>query len=168
MLSLIILLISFLLDGILSNFLAFLPNDLSLFTPLLTLTSIVIIYPLYRKKETKFFTTIVILGLLYDLFYTNLLFFNAILFFICGLVIKFIYKYIDYSFFKIILITILIISIYESLTALIIIIFNLVPMTLTRLLYKISHSLLLNVIYASFWYVIVKFIPKKYKRIQIN
>lgn len=168
MFSLIIFLISFLLDGILTNFIDFLPNDLSFFTPLLTLTSIIVVYPLYRKKEMKFFMVIIFLGLLYDLFYTNLLFFNAILFFICGLIIKFIYENIDYSFFKVILVTILIVSIYESLTALIIIVFNLVPMTFARLFYKIIHSILLNIIYACFWYLVIKFIPKKYKRIQIN
>lgn len=168
MLCLIILLISFLLDGILTNFLAFMPNNLSYFTPLLTLTSIIVIYPLYRKKEKKYFTTIIILGLLYDLFYTNLLFLNAILFFMCGLIIKFIYKNIDYSFIKIILLTILIIVIYESLTALIIVIFNLVPMSLTRLSYKILHSLLLNIIYACVCYGIIKIMPSKYKKIQIN
>ena len=165
MLSFSIFIIAFLMDGILTNFLPFLPEDLSYFTPLLTLTSILLVYPLYRKKEKNYFMIIIILGMLYDLFYTNLLFLNAILFFICGLVVKFFYKNFGYSFIKI---TILIITIYESLTAFIILIFNLVPISLFRLVYKIAHSLLLNVIFALSSYCLIKALPKKYKKISIN
>lgn len=168
MLPIIILIIAFILDGILTNFLPYLVNDLSLFTPLLTLTTILIIYPLYRKKNKTYFLTIFITGFLYDLFYTNLLFFNALLFCFCGFIIKLLYKNFEFDFWKIIIFTILIITIYESLTALIIIIFNLVPMSLTRLIYKISHSLLLNIIYAEFSYFIIKILPQKFKRIAIN
>ena len=46
MLSFSIFIIAFIMDGILSNFLPFLPEDLSYFTPLLTLTSILLVYPL--------------------------------------------------------------------------------------------------------------------------
>ncbi len=168
MLALILLIVSFILDGLLTNFLPFMVGDLSLFTPLLTLTTILLIYPLYRKKESKYFITLIITGLLYDLFYTNLLFLNAILFCLCGLIIKYLYKNFDFDFFKILLFTILIITIYETTTALIIILFNLVPMTLTKLLYKIAHSLLLNVIYAEIIFFIIKILPSKYKHISIN
>ena len=92
MLSIIILIIAFISDGVLSNFLPYLPNDLSLFTPLLTLTSLLLIYPLYRKEKLKYYAISIIFGFLYDLFYTNLLFFNAIIFFICGIFISFLYK----------------------------------------------------------------------------
>ena len=149
MLSIIILIISFVLDGILTNYLPFLPNCLSLFTPLLTLTAILVVYPLYRKKESKYYLTIIITGFLYDLFYTNLLFLNAILFFLCGLLISFLYKNIGYSFIKIIFLTI-------------------VPITFTKVLYKITHSLLLNIIFACMFYSLIEIIPKKYKRIYLN
>ena len=45
--------ISFIFDGVLTNYLPYLVNDLSLFTPLLTVVSIFILYPLNRKKENK-------------------------------------------------------------------------------------------------------------------
>ncbi len=168
MLSIIILIISFVLDGILTNYLPFLPNCLSLFTPLLTLTAILVVYPLYRKKESKYYLTIIITGFLYDLFYTNLLFLNAILFFLCGLLISFLYKNIGYSFIKIIFLTIALITFYESITALIILVFKLVPITFTKVLYKITHSLLLNIIFACMFYSLIEIIPKKYKRIYLN
>ena len=63
---------------------------------------------------------------------------------------------------------ILMIVIYESVTVLIILVFRLVPVTFTKLLYKISHSLILNIIYGEILYYILNNLPKKYKKISIN
>ena len=166
MIPLIILILSIILDGILTNFLPYI--ELSLFTPLLTLVSIFLIYPFYKKTELRYFVTLIILGILYDLFYTNLLFFNAILFLIIGFITKIIYKNLDINFIKLIIYIIGIIIIYELTTGLIIFIFNLVPITITKILYKITHSILLNVIYAELIYLVLKIIPKKFKKININ
>ena len=166
MIPIIIMIISFVLDGILSNFLPYI--NLSLFTPLLTVTSIFLIYPFYKKKEFNFFIIITILGILYDLFYTNLLFFNALLFLLIGYFTKTIYKNLDISILKIIIYIIGLIIIYETSTALIIYVFNLTPVTINKVIYKISHSLILNVIYTEIIYLIIKLIPTKYKKININ
>ena len=88
MLTSIILLISIILDGILTNYLPYLVNDLSLFTPLLTVVSIFILYALNRKKETKFFILMFIVGIIYDLLYTNLLYLNGLLFVLIAFISK--------------------------------------------------------------------------------
>lgn len=168
MLTSIILLISIILDGILTNYLPYLVNDLSLFTPLLTVVSIFILYPLNRKKETKFFILMFIVGIIYDLLYTNLLFLNGLLFFLIAFISKIIYKNFEISYFKLIIYTILIIVIYESLYAGILFIYRVVPITIYKLFYKISHTLILNIIYTELLYFIIKHLPKKYKRISIN
>ena len=54
MIPLIIITLSLILDGILSNIFPYTVNNLSLFTPLLTLISIYLIYPFYKKKENKY------------------------------------------------------------------------------------------------------------------
>lgn len=168
MLTSIILLISIILDGILTNYLPYLVNDLSLFTPLLTVVSIFILYPLNRKKETKFFILMFIVGIIYDLLYTNLLFLNGLLFVLIAFISKIIYKNFETSYFKLIIYTILIIVIYESLYAGILFIYRVVPITIYKLFYKISHTLILNIIYTELLYFIIKHLPKKYKRISIN
>lgn len=168
MLTSIILLISIILDGILTNYLPYLVNDLSLFTPLLTVVSIFILYPLNRKKETKFFILMFIVGIIYDLLYTNLLFLNGLLFFLIAFISKIIYKNFETSYFKLIIYTIFIIVIYESLYAGILFIYRVVPITIYKLFYKISHTLILNIIYTELLYFIIKHLPKKYKRISIN
>ena len=60
------------------------------------------------------------------------------------------------------------IIIYECSFALVIVIFNLVPMSIYRLLYKISHSIILNIIYGELLYFIIQLLPKKYKKVRIN
>ncbi len=168
MIGIIIIIISLLLDGLLSNYLPFLVNDLSIFTPLLTLISISLLYPYYRKKEKYFFIIIFITGIVYDLLYTNLLFFNGLLFLLIAYISKLIYRTYEMDYYKLIIYLAMIITIYESATGLILFIFNLVPITFSRVIYKIIHSLLLNIIYGELLYLILNLIPKKYKRISIN
>lgn len=168
MLSIIIMIISLLLDGLLTNYLPYLVNDLSFFTPLFTLISIFIVYPLYRKKEKEYFISIFILGFVYDLIFTNLLFFNAVLFVFVGFLIEYIIKNFELGYIKIIIYVLLIVIFYESLTALFLGIFNIVPITIDRLIYKITHSLLINIIYSELLFIIIKILPKRFKEISIN
>lgn len=168
MIPLIIITLSLILDGILSNIFPYTVNNLSLFTPLLTLISIYLIYPFYKKKENKYILTIFLTGIIYDLLYTNLIFYNAITFTIIGIISKYIYKYYEINYLNIIIQIILIVTIYESLNALIIILFNLVPMSISRLFYKITHSLLLNIIYSELLLLIINILPSKYKKVNIN
>ena len=168
MLAIIILIISLFLDGILTNYLPYLVNDLSLFTPLLTLVSIFMVYPLYKKEEKKYYIVIFIIGILYDLLYTNLLFFNGILFIGIGVLAKYFNKIFEINLLKLIIYITIIIIIYETTTALILLLFNIVPITFYKLIYKIGHSLILNILYSEILYLIIKFIPKKWKKIKIN
>ena len=163
MIPLIIITLSLIIDGILSNIFPYTINNLSLFTPLLTLISIYLIYPFYKKKEQKYMITLFLTGIIYDLLYTNLIFYNAITFTIIGIISKYIYKHYEINYLNIIIQIILIVTIYESLNALIIILFNLVPMSISRLFYKITHSLLLNIIYSELLLLIINILPNKYK-----
>lgn len=168
MFGIIIIIISLLLDGILTNYLPFMVGDLSVFTPFFTLTVISLLYPYYRKKEKKFFIIVFITGIIYDLFYTNLLFFNGLLFLLIAYISKIINKNYEMNYLRLIIYIVLIIIIYESTTGLLLFIFNLVPITIPRLFYKIIHSLLLNIIYGEIIYLILESLPKKYKKISIN
>ena len=159
--SIIIVIISFLLDGILSNFLPFMMNDLSLFTPYFTLVSIVILYPFFKKNGKNYYILIGITGFLYDLFYTNLLFTHAIFFLIIGLVVSFIYKKMELNLLTNLLLIIFIIIFYQSIYALCLFIFNVFPITINNVFYLIGHSLLLNVIYGEILYLICKYLPHK-------
>ena len=79
-----------------------------------------------------------------------------------------VYKYLNVDYLKLILYISLVVVIYESLSGGIFLLFNLVPITINKILYKIGHSLILNIIYGEIVFIIIKFIPKKYKKVNIN
>ena len=166
--SIIILIISFILDGVLTNFLPFGVENISLFTPLLTIVALVVIYNFFYHEEKKYYILSFIVGILYDLFYTNLLFLDGLLFLLIAFVITKIYKLVGFNYMWIALDILISIIIYECSFALVIVIFNLVPMSIYRLLYKIGHSIILNIIYGELLYFIIRLLPKKYKKVRIN
>lgn len=168
MAPIIIIIVSLILDGILSNFLPYLVNNLSLFTPLLTVVSIFLIYPFYRKNLKKYYLISFLTGIIYSLLYTNLLLYDAIIFFLIAYFSKYLYKMLRINYLNIIFQVIILIIVYELLNVLIITIFNLVPMNLYKIIYKISHSLILNIIYSELLLLIINLLPKKYKRINLN
>lgn len=166
--SIIILIISFILDGVLTNFLPYGVENISLFTPLLTIVALVVIYNFFYHEEKNYYILSFIIGILYDLFYTNLLFLDGLLFLLIAFVITKIYKLVGFNYMWIALDILISIIIYECSFALVIVIFNLVPMSIYRLLYKIGHSIILNIIYGELLYFIIKLLPKKYKKVRIN
>ena len=166
--AILIIGISLILDGILTNYLPFLPNNLSLFTPLLTITSLVLIYPFYRKQENNYYITLFITGIIYDLFYTNLLFFHAVIFLILGVIIKWIYKNSEITPIRIIIYISIIIICYEFLEGFILYIFQIVPVSIEKILYKIKHSLIINLVWGEVIYGILSIYIKKTKKISMN
>ena len=73
--KIIILVISFLLEGVISNFV---PVN-GFLAPLFTLTALIIIYPLF-DESFEYYKYAFITGLAYDLFYTDTIVFHAIIF----------------------------------------------------------------------------------------
>ena len=168
MIALVILILSFILDGILTNFLPYTVGNLSLFTPYLTITALIIIYQFYHHQDKKYLLTALITGILYDVFYTNLLFFNGLIFLVIAYIVIKWYKVTGFNVISILIYIAALITVYELIFSGIILAFDLVPMTIGRLIYKISHSLILNLIYGEIIYLIILLIPKKYKKHMIN
>ena len=72
----VILIVSFILESVISNFF---PVN-SFFVSLFSLTAIVAIYPLFEDEKRKYFLAAFLLGLAYDLIYTDTIIFHAIIF----------------------------------------------------------------------------------------
>ena len=151
----LIIISSFILDIILSNVLPFMKGDLSIFTSLCVPITIYIIYPFYKNQELKYYIESFIIGIIYDLIFTNLLFFDGVIFLIISLVSVKIYKNFIVDKYKNIMYVFLIIILYEFLVASIFLIFNLVPICFYDFVYKISHTLLINVVYGFLLYEII-------------
>ena len=159
--QIVIVIISFFLDGILTNYLPYMINDLSLFAPYFTIVSLIIICPFFKKQINKYYILVGIIGFLYDLFYTNLLFANTIFFLLVAYIISFLYKKMALNLVTNIFLLILSLFIYHAIFVLCLFIFNVVPITYDKFLYLILHSIILNVIYGEILYLICKYLPTK-------
>lgn len=153
--KILIIISSFILDIILSNVLPFMKGDLSIFTSLFVPITIYLIYPFYKNQKLKYYIESFIIGIIYDLIFTNLLFFDGVIFLIISLVSVKIYKNFIVDKYKNIMYVFLIIILYEFLVAFIFLIFNLVPICFYDFVYKISHTLLINVVYGFLLYEII-------------
>ena len=153
--KILIIISSFILDIILSNVLPFMKGDLSIFTSLFVPITIYLIYPFYKNQELRYYIESFIIGIIYDLIFTNLLFFDGVIFLIISLVSVKIYKNFIVDKYKNIMYVFLIIILYEFLVVSIFLIFNLVPICFYDFVYKISHTLLINVVYGFLLYEII-------------
>ena len=137
---LIISLLIVLLDGIIIYFIPSFFNKINYLYPMLTITLIPFIV-----KDKKRIWLVILLGFIYDLLYTNIFLYNTIIFLLLGILNNKIINYFNSSMFPYILLTILNIIMYDSITFLLVIITNYQDITINDLLYKIKHSLLLNI-----------------------
>ncbi len=164
MTSIIITIIAFVLDIIFSNILPFMREDLSIFTTLLVPVTVYLVYPLYKEKKNYLIYSLIV-GIVYDLIFTNLLFIDAIIFLLIGVVTIKMNKLCKINSYLNILYIVGVVIMYEVLLALGIGILNLVPITIPHVLYKIINTLLSNIIYGVVVYFIIDNFPK---RIYIN
>lgn len=153
----LILVISFLLDNLISFFL----NTNLLFNPLLSLVSLIIIFRYYhRKDENKYLITSFVLGLVYDIVCTDTVFLNAGIYLLLSLFIIKFYKIFSCNLLNSAILLIIVIIIYRSITFLVLSNFNFISFNLYHLLQSIYSSLILNLLYLSFFFLK----KKKYKR----
>jgi len=149
MIKLIIyILITFFLDNLFNN----LEITKNLLFPHLVLSSLIIIF-IMLKDNKKYLILTLILGFIYDILYNNIPY-NIFIFFIIGLVIISFYKLFKTNFINTILLTIIIIFIYNFLIFLISVIYLNNDYTTYIFINKFINSILLNVIYNSLSYLI--------------
>ena len=144
-----IIIISFILEGVLTNII----NTNSIILPLFTIVSLVITYP-YIKNNYTFIIISIIIGLLYDIAYTNSLFINTFTFTLCSLLIIFIDKFIKESFFGRMCINIFMIIIFKILSYFLLFVFSFIKFNHNILIKGIISSLILNIIYGLILYFI--------------
>lgn len=152
----LITLISFYLEGILSNVI-----NLNYLIPLFTLLSLVIIYPYLFNRKKDYFIICFIIGFLYDIGYTDTLFLNAFIFLLIGYIIYLINIFITNNIFNVTIISIIIIIIYRIITYLVLIFINYLTPDIDLLIKSIMNSISINIIYILFMYKITDLISRK-------
>lgn len=138
--------ISFILDGICSNY----------FVPLFTLLTLIFIY----NNDNKYLYTLIV-GILYDVIYTDTLFLNTFVFFFLLFLIEKIFSYIRYNIVNVTLVSILIIVLYRIIIYVVLSTIGYVYFDLLTLLYSILISLF-NVIFVIIFYLVRNLTNKRY------
>lgn len=151
--------ISFILEGIFTNIVSM--N--SIFIPLFTITSLVMLFPYFNDKRDNLNYIVIsaIAGLFYDIVYTNSLFVNTFAFTLCSLLVIFINKYVTSNLFNRSCINIVIIIIYRIFTFFALCLFQYIHFNENILLKGIYSSIIANIIFGIIIYIVFNKIGKK-------
>ena len=147
--------ISFLLDGLLSNYMSINIIEPSYFRTIYSIISLVIIYN-YFDNNTKYLKILLVLGMIFDIVYTNTFLLNVVLFLIIYLIIKKINIFIPNNIFTINLKSILSITIYHILSYLILLLSNYHNYSIRLLTLILSRSIIVTIIYTTISYLLLK------------
>lgn len=162
MIYLIVLtIISFMLDGILSNYINY--DTVYLFKPFFSLVSLVLIYPYLNYNKREYFIIALILGLTYDILYTNTFLLNGIIFVFIAYLILNLFNILKNNIINSIVINLLIIFMYNSLIYFIHLIFKTNTIPITLFLSQVLFIFIVNSIYLSILYFLIKRLKKKLK-----
>ena len=154
----LILVISFLLEGIISNFVSI--NGF--FAPLFTLTALIIIYPLF-DEEAEYYKYALVTGFIYDLFYTDTIVFHAIIFSFMAFLISRLNLVLSDNYVNVLVIIAICILIYRIITYSFLVLVSSVSFDFVALVFSILKSLMINLIYSVIIFFALKKIQKKYK-----
>jgi|GEM_PF-3218074 len=147
------LIISFLLDGIISVNL----SQNTIFLPLFALLSIVLIYPTFRTDKHNIYLLIAAsIGLLYDIVYMNTLFLNAVIFTGLGYICIKIFSVLPVNILNTYVVSFAIVVIYRIAIFLFLALIQAISFDVTSLFYSVVNSFILNLIYVSIGYLIIK------------
>lgn len=139
----IIIIVSFALDSIISNII----NIHGLFAPLLTLMSLIIIYPYYNGNKSSYYKAAFITGLFYDLIYTDTMIVHAIIFTLMAFIITKLNVILAGNWLNDTIIAVICIIIYRLVMYGLLLINGNIELNTSYILESIYSSLILNIIY---------------------
>ncbi len=148
----IISFLAILLDGIIVYFIPSYFNKINYFYPMLTVSLIPF---LHKGKNNNYYKFVFILGIIYDLLYSNIFLFNALIFLIISKIDSKILLYINNNLLIYLFLIILNIIIYDGIIFLIIISCNYQLVNFMDYLYKVKNSLI-NVLICFVYYFIYR------------
>lgn len=154
----IIIVISFLLEGIVSNFV---PIN-GFLAPLFTLVALIIIYPLF-DETAEYYKYAFVTGLAYDLFYTDTILFHAIIFCFMAFIITRLNLVLSDNYLNILVIMGICILIYRVVTYSLLVLVSTMAFDFMALIISVLKSLIINLIYSALLFFVVKKCQRKYK-----
>lgn len=151
----LVTILTIILDGYITYIYPSYFNNITYLYPMLTLSLIVSI----SSNKDAYLKYSLIIGFIYDLLYSTIFLYNTLIFLMLAKINKKILNSIRESFIIRIILLILNIIIYDSISFLIVYLTKYNDVTFLSLFYKISHSLILNILSL----FVISFILKKYR-----
>lgn len=151
----IYLIISTIIDLLLSTNITNIYQNLNYFFPLILITSLPISY-LLTKNKIIFFIAIIIIGVLYDLLYSDIPLINLYFLILLTLLTKIFYQNKKPTTLNITILTLIGVITYDLYLSLILILTKTQNITINDIIYKETHSLILNIIYLILSLIILK------------
>lgn len=156
--KIIVLIVSFLLEGVISNFVSL--NGFM--TPLFTLVALIIIYPLFDEMS-EYYKYAFVTGLVYDLFYTDTIIFHAIIFCFMAFIITRMNLVLSDNYINLLIIMAVCILIYRTFTYSLLVLVSSMSFSLVALILSVLKSLIINLIYSAILFFVLKRFRKKSK-----
>ena len=151
----IYLIISTIIDLLLSTNITNTYQNLNYFFPLILITSLPISY-LLTKNKIIFFIAIIIIGIIYDLLYSDIPLINLYFLILLTLLTKIFYQNKKPTTLNITILTLIGVITYDLYLSLILILTKTQNITINDIIYKETHSLKLNIIYLILSLIILK------------
>lgn len=159
--SVISLIISLLIQGLVSNFIGYTIDNLSIFTTVYVLINLVVLQQ-YFESDKKFLILVIIFGMLCDIVYSNTFILCACIFVLIFYINKFISHILPYNVLMVNVFSILSIIIYHAVTFLFLIIFRFDGYGIFVLLKVIGCSIIMSIIYTTIIYYVILFFVRKF------
>ena len=151
--KIIVSLIVLILDGIIVYYNNYYFNNLNIFYPMLTISLIPF---LFDNNQKEYYKICFIIGIIYDLLYSNIFLYNGFLFLLLSKIDVKIMKYLKNNLFLYMMLVIINIIFYDTISFLLIKVTNYQIVTFSDLIYKIENSLLLNIMSSFVFFFLVK------------
>lgn len=153
--AIIYIIISFFLDGLISNYTKINIIDPSYLRTIFSVISLVITFK-YYDNDKKYLSILIPLGILFDIVYTNTFLLNTFIFFVIYLTLKQLDYTIPNNLLTINIKAIIAIFIYHILSYIILLITHYNPYSINLLFKILSRSIIMTIIYTTISYLIIK------------
>lgn len=157
----IYLILSFLFDGISSLYISYNLISPSIFMTLYTVVSLVVIYPYFENKK-RYLYILLIMGILFDLVYTNTVLINVVIFVLIYLFNKLLDEVFPNNIFLINIKSYLAVILYYTLTYIILILTNYVSYPVSMLFRIYYSNIIMSVIYTTISYFVLKYLTNRF------
>ena len=160
-LSIIVLILSLIIQGIALNYMGYIYTDLSIFSTIYLLVALIVLRP-HFENEKKYLILLIIFGIIVDIVYTNTFIFNTCLFVLIYYFSKAFHFFFPYNVITLNISSLLGVFIYHVVSFVFLTILNYDNYTIGVLLKILTHSVLMTIIYASIIYFVISFFREKF------